>query len=560
MQLVKKVFSSMLILIGILLMSALFCFAIMMVFHVSIFGYTYASKDDIGIDYRYDQTNADKKINTIQLDTERASIVIMEASEEAQKDVSVLIKQDFQGIVKSDVKEFSYNVPLNEEETEFSKKPVLQDGVLKIVTKEPSGLMFRNKTYISIVIPKNMVLDGFNVVTGADYVDVGNSHNIQIKDLSLVCTNKSIFSKISLSDYLTITGKLHLETNYGRITINSIIKNDVNIKSKRGSIIFNNDVQGDVVIEGENPYVEFGKITEKAVNTIENSKAEEYTRQKNMEKSQSKINDLQNKIDSENKKAENALKDIKKVNITGSLTIINCSNGNVKVGGTVYGFVYLNAPNIQFWANNVENGFTCESGSNNIRIFGSLCKTHAANTCTIKNGEGHLFINNCYPNVDIYASKNGVNIKNAFNNVKIENKDYGTIVNFAEGVLGKTLDVKQEKGSITATNLTGPTKLTADSNSIYAEFIKVQGENEIKAKFNIKTIVKDGQEYTFTVKSNTKKSKLDVRLGSVKYSGWIAESSTAEIKNNINNSSTGDLANSLLLWTTDGGKIQATTY
>ena len=45
MQLIKKIFNSMLILIGILLMLALFAFAIMMVFHVSLFGYTYASKN-----------------------------------------------------------------------------------------------------------------------------------------------------------------------------------------------------------------------------------------------------------------------------------------------------------------------------------------------------------------------------------------------------------------------------------------------------------------------------------------------------------------------------------
>ncbi len=55
MQLIKKVFNSILILVGILLMVALFAFAIMMVFHVSIFGYTYASQNVTDVPYYYDQ-------------------------------------------------------------------------------------------------------------------------------------------------------------------------------------------------------------------------------------------------------------------------------------------------------------------------------------------------------------------------------------------------------------------------------------------------------------------------------------------------------------------------
>ena len=46
MQLIKKIFNTLLVAIGIALMVVLFGFAIMMIFHTSIFGYTFVKQSD----------------------------------------------------------------------------------------------------------------------------------------------------------------------------------------------------------------------------------------------------------------------------------------------------------------------------------------------------------------------------------------------------------------------------------------------------------------------------------------------------------------------------------
>ena len=570
MQLIKKIFGAMLIFVGILLMVALFGFAIMMIFHVSIFGYTYASSNDMGNTYRF----AGTIVNSIEIDTNNADIVLMSASDSDQ--VSVKLMQDFQGIVKSDVKKYSYNVPLNDEGTEFSQKPFVSDGVLKIATKDPQGLMFRNKTIVSIAIPQKIglidyVLNNLKISTASDSVDIGEGHSLTVKDLTLINKNKSLLSQLAISKDLHIQGKLNIETGYGRITIYSSINDDVNIKTEGGSIIFKSDIEGNVNIEGDNPYVEFGSVAEKPVNTIENSKVEEYTRQLKIETDTNKIKDLQNKIAKEQKNVEKAFNDIKQVNIKGNLNIIDCNDGNVKVGGTVYGYVYIQSPNVQFWANNVEDGITCDSGANNIRIFGSLCKTKPNKACEIVNGDGHLFINHCYADVSIEAKKNGVNIKNAYSNVYVKNENYGTSVNFAEGVVHKKLEIHQQKGGITATNLSGPTILEAETNKVTAEFLEIYGNtNSIRAKSGVTLKIKDsGNIYSFITKGKAKSVKLNVNLGSVVYDNWsgdwVDEVTEQGIKysvrhDNINAASGTDLENILNIFVTDSGTIKATSF
>lgn len=555
MQLVKKIFSAMLILIGILLMLTLFGFAIMMIFHVSIFGYTYASIDIVGDRYAYLGTS----VNSIEIDTTTADITLIPASDSDQ--VSVRLSQNFQGIIKDNITEFSLNISSSQE--------VEQSGVLKISTQDPSGLMFRNDTVVSIAIPSDKILNNLKISTASDTVNIGGGYQLTVNNMTLINKNKSLLSKISISDNLTINGKLNLETSYGRLTINSILKNDVYVKTEGGSIIFKNNIDGNVTIEGDNPYVEFGSVSEKPVNIIENSKVEEYTRQKKMETDPNKINDLENKIVSEQKKVENALKDIGKVDVKGNILVMECKDGNIKVGGTVFGFVYIESANVQFWANNVENGITCVEGSNNIRIFGSLCKTHAGQDCTIRNGDGHLFINNCYANVKIYAKKNGVNIKNAYNDVYVENKNYATDVNFAEGVVGKKLTIYQENGKITATNLSGVTILDAATNSVTAEFLDINGENSIKAKSGVTIKIKDGVQYTFIAKGKAKSVKLDVNFGSVKYDNWagerVDEMTEQGIKytvryDNINTDPDATGLSSLKVFITDSGKIKASAF
>ncbi len=512
MQLIKKIFNAVLILLGIGVMVVLFCFGLMFLFKVSIFGYTYASQNEARSNSYFIPVDT---LKTIDIETNNVSVNLHYVNDTNQTEATVVFVQDFQGVVKDDVKEISYVV-----------EPVIDsNGTLKIALNEPSGLYFKNSSRLSIAVPQSFNLENLNIKTGATGVSFGTSDSgFAVDNLSIISTKKVLKSGVTLSNKLTVNKDIYLETFAGKIVVDSNIGRNVTIKTNVGSIIFNKDISGDLSISGKNPDIQIGELSGNIMDAIEKDKYDPST--------------------------------IKQVNVNGSISITDCEMGSVRVTGTVNEFVYINAPNLQFWANKVAKGITCASGSNNIRIYGSLCQNDIGRECVIKNGDGHLYINNSYASLKIYASKNGVNIKNAHGDIWIESEDGGTYVSFANGVSEKALIVNAKRGSITAKNITGSVDLNAQNSDVTAEFLNIVGENSIQAKYKATISVADGIVYALTTKA--KSASVEVNLGSVTYNNWDGAENVDGWKvktNNINTTSTDELTNSLLVWVKENGKI-----
>ena len=516
MQLIKKIFNSFLILAGIVIMVVLFGFALMMLFHISIFGYTYASAAGAyGENFEFIAAS----INSIDIETQGVSLEIHYSSDVNYNKVSVIMYEDFQGIVKDDVKSIS-----------FAENPNVQSGVLKVATTEPSGLIVKNNSKISISLPRNKVLSDLNIKCGGKEIDFGTDENqLVVNNLNLISTRRSINPGITLSENLKVQNDLYLETFAGRIKVNAYIGNDVNIKTNIGTIIFNRSLPANVTITGEDPNVEFGEVRSSLVSAIENEK-------------------------------EYDLSALKQVNIGGSLNILDVERGNIKISGTVGEYVYMKAPNVQLWANKISKGITCSNGSNDIKIFGSLGAGNQSGE-SILNVGSHLFINEAYGTLKVNADKNGVNIRNAHGDVNVQNNNKETIVSFANDAVGKTLTVEQKSGNIVARNILGTAILNAPEGKIEAIFANITGENKINCRDDAAVKTKDGLVYELTTK--TKSGSVDVRLGSVAYDNWNDATKDGDWKvviNNINSADSSTLTDKLVIAVSGRGKTTVSAY
>lgn len=474
MQLIKKLFYAILILFGIGVMVVLFMFAIMMVFHVSIFGYTYANVNKVdGKTYDFDR-NA---IDSIEIETNATNVEFFYTEDSGDNTISIMLREDFQGIIKDNVTRYSY-----------TKEPIVEDKVLNITTTEPDGLMFKNSTVIYISLPQGKVMENVSIKTNSENISFGQDE-FQVKNLNVISTKKSLSPGVSLGNNLKITESLSLETYAGRINVGADIGGDVNIKTHLGTILFNKSVNGNVTISGDNPHIEFGTVTQAFIDKVKSESDYDAT-------------------------------SLNKVNISGDLTIDGVENGgNIKISGTVGGFVYMKSPNMSLWVNNIDHGIVSENGSDEIIIFGSVGSQDTSKTCTLHVG-GNTIINNPYMSLEIYADKNGVDVRNARNNVYIENNNWDTKISFADGALNKTLTILQEHGNIIAKNIQGKANLIATNGKVTAIFKNIVGENKVQAKTEADVKIADGtSEYILTAKSRNS-TTLKIDLGAQQYRDW----------------------------------------
>ena len=290
-------------------------------------------------------------------------------------------------------------------------------------------------------------------------------------------------------------------------------------------IQFNTSIAGDLIVTGINPFVQVGSFP----------------------------GSWRNKTDV----TEKDLQGLNKYNVDGDITIKDIkSGGNIKVSGKIGGYVNIEGEAVEFWANEIDEGLNCSSGSNEIRIFGSLGTITSTNTCEIDSGYGTLFINNCYTKLNATVDKGGITINNAFNDVNIENNNSDTYVGFSNNVSDKKLTVLNKHGNIIAKNITGKAELTAETGSVTAEFLKVASNNKIIAKYNATVKVLDGQTFELTTKA--KSADVNVKLGSVKYTNWDGAETVDGWKvktDKINDNGLG-IADTLFVQVTDNGKIQ----
>lgn len=509
MTLIKKIFNTILILIGIAIMIILFGFAVMMIGHVSIFGYTYVS-----LNHKTEtETFNVSELKAIYVDTTNIDVKLLHSNDSTLTYGAFSVRVDMQGIVKDDVKEVS--VTKNDD----------LSITLSLKTTAPEGLLFKNNTVLEIVLPQDKSVDEIKIVTNKN-IDFG-SNDFTVKKLDITASKKFLNSAVSLGSNITVSEELKLNTNYGRIIVDSTINGNLKIDSLAGSVLINKNVGGDVDVTGLNPMVEIGQIPGYWRNKKEFS-TEDFNK-------------------------------LTPVNVSGNISIHEIEGGgNIKVSGSVTNVSISESSFVEFWGINVSR-MTCSDGTNNLRIFKKLGDSSSI-TSTLNIGEGSLFINNCTNSVNVMAQKGDIYIADAHSNVNIDSKNGSSTVHFNESVTGKSVTITNENHNIEVTNINGVANLTAKKGSVKATFLKVVGNNNIYAQRYIDVKVKDGT--TFKLITKAKAGSIAVDMPPVVYNNWDgAENQDGwKVKTNVINDN-GSLTTDILTLQMNGNdKISASLY
>ena len=516
MVLAKNIFKTILILLGIALMAVIFCFALMLLFHISIFNYTYMKLSDsetlsvVDIDV----TN----LKSVDISTSNIDVIIAHSNDDGFDTATILTVVDMSGIFKDNVKKVTY----------VQNPSIDENGVLKIETKEPAGLFFNNKSYVKLLVPKTKNFENIVINSNAKVISVGDGDNTVVDNMEITAGKKMFNAAISIGKDLTINNKLKLKTNYGRIIIESKINGNVEVESLAGAIQFNTSIGGGLVVTGENPFVQVGTFP----------------------------GNWRNKTEIKDKD----LVGLTRYDVAGDVTINNVTNGgNVKVSGKIGGYVYMNGDAIEFWANKIVGGLVSDSGSNQIRIYGSLGTTSSTNTCVIDSGYGCLYINKCYTKLNASCDKGGITVMKAYNDIIVDrNRNSDTYICFANDVTGKSLTVINEKGNITAKNISGVAMLDAKSGKVTAEFADVVGDSKVISNYDANIKVKDGKTFSLTAKAK-KNTSVNVQLGSVTYKNWdgATDEGYYKVRTDIINPNGDDVpANSLTVNVVEKAKLE----
>ena len=519
----KKLFKILFILLGIGFMGVVIVFALMMFAHISVAGYTWINiLQDKGNLYAEVDAN---QITGSEVKSHNINVVIKYVETSLNDTIQINTQVKMQGIVKDTVKKVKY-----------VEAPHIEDGILKIETVEPEGLFFVNNSHIEVVLPRTaggqpftMENKSITVNSGAKLISIGE---MTVYDLNVTASKKFLNAAVSIDKDVTVNHELRLNTNYGRIIVNCTINGDLYVDSLAGSILVNKSIGGDLTVTGVNPLVEVGQLP----GSWRNKK--EFT--------------------------DDDFAKIKKVDVMGQVTIKDITGGgNVKVSGTVYQDVMVNAKAVEFWANNINHGLNCNSGANNLRLYGRLGSNGENRNSTILTGDGSLFINKSYNSLDITADKGDVYVADAYNNVIINTTNSSATVHFNKAVSGKTVDITTERHNIEVTNINGVANLTAKDGKIKADFRLVSGTNNLTAKRDINVTVKDGSTFNLLVSATGGDVEVDMLTPELVFKGWGNAEKDAQgyySRGGIVNDNGGAVSNYLNVKMTDWGKITANLY
>lgn len=499
MELLKKLFKSVMILIGIFAMFIVVIIAIMMLGKVSIFGFSFINETDkidiniatVGPDKMIDN---DGTINTIKIKTNRAIAGVEYYDDETSTGITIRLQYTLQGIAKGEVKTVSF---AKSEPAEVFNS---YTKVIDVMSIEPEGVFFANNCTLTVYLPYNMGLNDIEIETGkAKGVHINENCLKKVDDLKTVKQlnldhlkinqTGANFSGLNIGkiEYWEkpntmikvekpnlIVNSLEVSTIAGRVNINCPINDNVMLRSEFGTFVFKklksrindtvyaNSVGGNVIIEGNIPAVEFGTISNEIVKKAKNGEDFE-------------VND--------------------QFNINGQL-LIN-ANATVQVSGYINGAVGLNKNGASLRANILKNYLTATSGCGGINIVGYVDGEIAVGTDTnVDVTVNDIFINNCKSSVIIKANNKPVLI----------NK-----------LSGSNCDIETNRGMITVKSIDNAStvNLTAKDGSIHANFTgnTITGENNIKAtgSGNVNVTFKIGQKFKLFAKAkNQSKIKIDL--------------------------------------------------
>lgn len=509
MELIKKIFSSILILVGIAAMVVAVFAAVMMIGKVSIFGVSYVNaitNKEITIK----TSGADKMIDEngtvakIVIKTNRVTPQIEYFDKLESKNLSVKLSSNLQGFAKGDVKSVSLKTYAPTEVFDGSTK------VLTIETIEPEGLFFTNNSVLKVCLPRKMSLSDVEIeVGGAKSIVInGNAVKENIDELNpngvkeivqmhlntLKITQKEAnYNGLTIGNIAKwritnsngqITGhdekinltvkNLEIKTVAGRVNVGCPIANDLTIESDSGTFIFNtyldapedgiykNSIGGSAIIKGGSPSIEFG--------TIENSIIDKAKKQQ-------------------------AYSITKQFSIAGLLSV-QC-NALVQVSGEVGDSVSLNKNGATLRANVIKGDLYAESGCGGIVIIDNV---------------GGLILIGTSTDVDVTVNDVFINEIHGYATIKSNNKP--VVIN---KLVGATCSIESNRGDIRVKSIdsTSTVNLLAKNASIYANFTgsNISGENNLKATGNGNINVKflDGQKFKLFAKARSK-DKIKINL------------------------------------------------
>lgn len=439
MSLIKNIFKSIAILFGIVVLAVLFCFAIMMIGKVEMFGFKYLNFENTDQVFYTDVSNANK----ISITTNGVAVEVIDSSDVTKIEYKFVGKA--QGIVKTDSIK-NQDAPLN-----FTYG--FNNGVYEIVTQEPTGLFFQNQSKLKIFIPTTMTIDDLSIKTGTNDIKFSGL-NLNLSNLSFESTTE--LKDYTISDKVTVNKNLTLKTNSGRIYINSKINGDVLVDSVFSTIIFSKDVgkNGSAVrITGSNPHIQFGDIS----------------------------NDNSN------------------VSVLGDIAV-DCKNGGlIDISGSIYGTLSLISPNATLNVETTHREVTAIDGFKMLNIknmVGDATINKGDGVLNIKScSADNLIITGNLNDVNIEKLYGNATITNNYGDINVTYASNASQYNKFTAVT--------KNGKITAKNLPCEVSLTSEKGNIYAEFLNIVGNNTITTNNQVTAKVKDNVMYNLTTKSKT---------------------------------------------------------
>ena len=500
MKLIKKLFNSLMILLGIVVLIGMLFFAILVVSKASIFGIVYVqdrgTQDatiDVGSDAD-DMIASGDQIEAVNIETGLTNVVFRFSNDSSAETghIRVTLQHNVKGFVKaksaSDVQKIS--IAGTKASKTIAPESIFDKSTktLTIVVEEPSGFFISKNSTLTIIIPNDLTVKDMSLKVGDGNVAINdnfgtssdrktqmNLDTLSIEKTANAKSDTKIGSlvkieatkeKVQVVPSIT-TKNLTIKNVSGRTYINARVTNDVQLESDSGTFVFRQskdflDSLQNVTISGRNPSVELGTISSETRNAIiDGKKASEF--------------------------------EFAGIDIAQDL-IVNC-NALVQVAGKIFGNVALMSKSAELYCIDIGGNLTASSGCGEIFVAGKIdgassIGTDSENNLTVKS----VFVSQVNNNLTIDNAEQSVQINNITSGLTtIKSKADITI----KSVDGGRVDLESTKGNISVC------------------FDNILGENKISTKNskNIDFVAKDTLKFDLTAKAKNA-DKIKIVLGS----------------------------------------------
>lgn len=479
MELVKKIIASILIICGIAFAGIIICCGVMIAFpDVKIFGYSYLNTNSI-----------DKYTKSFENFDSSSINIVVEASD---FDVKIIKGSTNQILLNNQVFGFTKSAD-SERYASVEWTPDYDSGDFVFKVKEPEGIFFTRNTSLTIVLNNKNAKKEINITTttrkGTTYLGEDDAV-LDINNLSCSCTSAK--GGVNLEN-VKINGNLNITNILGRINVKNKVNGTVTIDSAVGTYNFG-DVNELIVLPCSTKEISSPSIT------VENCGKLSYT------------------APSGNLRINGCLLDESSVNTTrASIYIETCAKTIAFVGedanftvNQIGNFVKDNTSNFNSWdwkdadaKNDYDAQFIVTSGS--IKVGTSYLPI----TADSKNGK--ITIENALKNVTAYSTTGSISV--TLNDGKARKTDLtedalnelNTYINtnFVEYLnTNKNLVIETKQGAVNVKNIRNSVNISADSSTINASFLKVNGESTIFSTSKAITVTAPNENFKLIVRMN----------------------------------------------------------